>query len=162
MGDRILVPFVTNRSISQDLDAGPWPDTDEAISMQIREAAAAGTDLGLLAVPKASLPQGDLPPIWLDAAVAAGARLGGLKSARYGTSELTLLAWAEITGYRRNSTSVHYTMVVDREGAVCQPKTQLEARFAWNAGDDLIRREDGSIVWANVQGGRVQVVTLRP
>jgi hypothetical protein len=130
--------------------------------MQIREAAAAGTDLGLLAVPKAALPQGDLPPIWLDAAVASGARLGSLKSARYGTAELILLAWAEITGDRRNASSVQYTMVVDREGAVCQPKTQLEARYAFHAGDDLVARADGSVVWANVQSGQVQVVTLRP
>ena len=79
-GDQIISPFVTNRSIAQDLDAGPWPDTDEAISMQIREAAAAGTDLGLLAIPKASLPDGDVTPIWLDAAVASGASLGSLKS----------------------------------------------------------------------------------
>jgi hypothetical protein len=160
--DQIIAPFVTNRSISQDLDAGPWPDTDEAISMQIRDAAAAGTDLGLLAVPKSSLPDGDLAPIWLDAAVASGARLGSLKSAQYGTAELILLAWAETTGDRRNMSSTYYTMVVDREGAVCQPKTQLQASLAFHAGDDLVRRPDGTIVWANVQAGRVQIVTLTP
>ncbi len=162
LGDQIVTPFITNKSISQDLDAGPWPDTDEAISTQIRDAAAAGTDLGLLAVPKSALPDGDLPPIWLDAAVASGARLGSLKSTQYGTAELILLAWAETTGDRRNSSSMHYTMVVDREGAVCQPKTQLQASYAFNGGDDLVRKPDGSIAWANVQGGRVQIVTLTP
>jgi hypothetical protein len=158
----IVVPFITNRSISQDLDAGPWPNTDEAISMQIRDAAAAGTDLGILAVPKAALPGSDLAPVWLDAAVASGARLGSLKSAQYGTSDLILLAWAETTGDRRNASSHYYTMVVDRAGAVCQPKAELPATQAFMAGDDIVRRPDGTLVWGNVQGGRVQVVTLTP
>jgi hypothetical protein len=160
--DDVIAPFITNRSIAQDLDAGPWPNTDMAISMQIRQAAAAGTDLGLLAVPRTMLPSGDLAPVWLDAAVASGARLGSLKAAQYGTSDLVLLGWAETTGERRNLSSRYYTMVVDREGAVCQPKTELPAAQAFMAGDDIVRRADGTIVWANVQAGRVQIVTLTP
>jgi hypothetical protein len=46
LGGEIVIPFTTNRSIPQDLDAGTWPDIDETISDQIREAAASGTDLG--------------------------------------------------------------------------------------------------------------------
>jgi hypothetical protein len=160
--DGIVVPFVTNRSIAQDLDAGPWPDTDEAISMQIRDAAAAGTDLGLLTVPKTALPEGDLPPTWLAPEVAAGARMASLKSAQYGSGELVFLGWAETTGDRRNATSTYYTMVVDRSGAVCQPKTPLAAEHAFMAGDDVVRKPDGSLVWANVQDGAVSVVTLTP
>lgn len=160
--DQLIAPFVTNRSIAQDLDAGPWPDTDETISMQIRDAAAAGTDLGLLPIPKTALPGGDLAPTWLDAAVASGARISSLKSAQYGSGELVLLGWAETTGERFNASSLHYTMVVDRAGAVCQPKTQLPAAQAFTAGDDIVRRADGRLVWANAQGGSVQFVTLTP
>jgi hypothetical protein len=160
--DAIVVPFVTNREIAQDLDAGPWPDTDEAISMQIRDAAAAGKDLGLLAAPKTNLPDGDLPPTWLEPGVAEGARMTSLKSAQYGTGELLFLAWAETTGDRRNSTSRYFTMVVDRAGAVCQPKVELTAENAFTPGDDIVRRADGSLVWANTQGGTVNVVTLTP
>jgi hypothetical protein len=162
IGDQIISPFITNRSISQDLDAGPWPDTDEAISMQIREAAAAGTDLGLLPIPKASLPDGDVTPIWLDAAVASGARLGSLKATRYGTADLILIAWAEITGDRRNQMSKYYTTVVDPAGAVCQPKAELPAMHAFTPGDDIVTKPDGTIVWANITGGRVQIMTLTP
>jgi hypothetical protein len=162
IGDQIISPFITNRSISQDLDAGPWPDTDEAISMQIRDAAAAGTDLGLLPIPKASLPDGDVTPIWLDAAVASGARLGSLKATRYGTADLILIAWAENTGDRRNMSSTYHTMVVDPSGAVCQAKMQLDAMHAFTRGDDLVTKPDGTIVWANVQGNRVQIMTLTP
>jgi hypothetical protein len=160
--DAIVVPFVTNRDIAQDLDAGPWPDTDEAISMQIRDAAAAGKDLGLLAAPKADLPDGDLPPTWLEAGVAEGARMTSLKSAQYGTGELLFLAWAESTGDRRNTTSRYFTMVVDRMGAVCQAKVELTAENAFTPGDDIVRRADGSLVWANTQGGTANVVTLTP
>jgi hypothetical protein len=161
-GDQIIAPFITNRSVAQDLDAGEWPDIDEAISMQIRDAAEAGTDMGLLPIPKSSLPDGDLEPVWLDPQPAEGARLASLKSARYGTGELILLAWAELTGDSRNETATYYTMVVDREGLVCQPKTELDAAFAFNDGDDLVQKPDGSIVWANVQSDQVQIVTLAP
>jgi hypothetical protein len=53
-------------------------------------------------------------------------------------------------------------MVVDREGAVCQPKTQLDPAYALPDGDDLVQRPDGTIVWANVQGSQVQIVKLAP
>jgi hypothetical protein len=162
MGDMIISPFITNRSVAQDLNAGTWPDIDEEISMQISDAAAAGTDMGLLPIPKSSLPDGDLEPVWLTVEISAGARLGRLKSARYGTAELIFLAWAEITGDARRPTYAYYTMVVDRDGAVCQPKTQLEAAHAFNDGDDIVAKPDGGLVWANVQGSQVQIVTLTP
>jgi hypothetical protein len=53
-------------------------------------------------------------------------------------------------------------MVVDRTGAVCQPKTPLDAAYGIGAGDDLVHRADGAIVWSNTVGGRVQIVTLVP
>ena len=161
-GDHIIAPFITNRSVAQDLDAGPWPDTDETISMQIRDAAAAGTDMGLLSIPKSDLPEGDLEPVWLELEVGSGARLASLKSAQYGEGELILLAWAELTGSQRNQVASYYTMIVDVDGAVCQPKTELGAAYAFTDGDDLVRRPDGTIVWANVQNEQAQIVTLTP
>jgi hypothetical protein len=162
MGDSYLAPFITNRSVAQDLDAGTWPDIDETISMQIRDAAAAGTDIGLLPIPKSAIPDSDVTPIWLTLEVTSGARLGSLKSARYGSGEMILLAWSETTGDRRNEVSSYFTMIVDAEGAVCQPKTPLEAAHAFTDGDDLVRHEDGRIVWANVTIDRVQLVMLTP
>jgi len=162
MGDAILSPFITNRSVAQDLDAGQWPDIDEMISMQISEAAAMGTDMGILPIPKSDLPDGDLEPVWLMPDAGAGARLGRLKSARYGTAELIFVAWAEITGSDRSPTYTYYTMVVDRDGAVCQPKTQLDPAHAFNAGDDIVAKPDGSLIWANVQNDQVHIVTLTP
>lgn len=162
LGDQIIVPFITNRSIAQDLDAGTWPDIDEAISMQIREAAANGTDLGLLSVPKSAVPMGGLPAVWLDAQVTAGARLGSLKSAKYGTGDLILLAWAETTGTQRMPVSSYFTMVVDKSGAVCQPKTPLDAMYGFGAGDDFVTRPDGAIVWGNTRGNRINIVSLVP
>jgi hypothetical protein len=163
LGTELAIPFITNRSVAQDLNAGTWPDIDDAISMQIRDAAAAGTDLGLLLVPQeGALPMGDLPPVWLMAAPAAGARLGSLKAAKYGDGGLILIAWAENTGNARMPSSSYHTMVVDRTGAVCQPKTTLTAAQGFAAGDDLIARPDGSIVWANVQSNRIHIVKLVP
>ena len=162
LGDRIALPFITNRSVAQDLDAGEWPDIDETISMQIRDAAEAGTDMGIMFAPKASLPDGDLEPTWLDPQVTAGARLASLKSVQYGDGELMLLAWAELSGEGRNPTATYFTMIVDSDGAVCQPKTELPESFAFNAGDDLVRKPDGRIVWANVQNDQVQIITLTP
>ena len=130
--------------------------------MQIRDAAANGTDLGILPVPKGTLPMGNLTPVWLDAQVAMGARLSSLKSARYGKGELILLAWAETTGTQRMPVANYFTMVIDRAGAVCQPKTPLDAMYAFGAGDDIVARPDGAIVWGNTRGGRVQVITLVP
>ena len=42
----------------------------------------------------------------------------------------------------------------------CQPKTELTAEFAFNAGDDIVRRSDGALVWANVVSNAIRVVTL--
>jgi hypothetical protein len=58
--------------------------------------------------------------------------------------------------------STYFTMVVDRNGAVRQPKTPLDAANGFAAGDDIVARPDGAIVWANTRGGRVQIVTLIP
>jgi hypothetical protein len=163
LGDVVLVPFITNRSIPQDLDAGVWPDIDEAISMQIRSAAQNGTDLGLLVLdPAATIPAAGLAAVWTDPQRPAAARLERLKSARYGTGGLALLAFAEATGSGRTAARSYFTMVVDRAGAVCQAKTPLDAAYAPTAGDDLVRAPDGRIIWANPQGGRIQVVTLTP
>jgi hypothetical protein len=163
LGDEIVVPFITNRSIPQDLDAGTWPDIDDAIAQQIRDAAATGTDLGLLRVPKTGMnPDDALEALWLAPAPAAGTRLESLKAARYGKGGLVLLAWAESTGSNRQTTSQYFTMVVDLMGAVCQPKTPLAAQFSFTSGDDFVRRPDGSIVWATLQGSAVSLVTLTP
>lgn len=160
LGAEIVVPFITNLSISQDLDAGPWPDTDETISMQIRDAAAAGTDLGLMHVTDTQ-PTAELTPVWLDAQPTAGAHLGRLKSARYG-ADMVLLAWAELSGSAFNPVATYYTMVVDRDGGVCQPKTALPAGQGFAGGDDLIEAPDGSIVWANAEGSGIQLLRLLP
>jgi hypothetical protein len=67
-----------------------------------------------------------------------------------------------VTGTSRNATRSYFTMIVDRAGAICQPKTALAAANVYAAGDDFVRRPDGSVVWANVIGSRVSVVTLTP
>jgi hypothetical protein len=162
LGNEIVVPFITNNSIPQDLDAGTWPDIDETIADQIRDAAATGTDLGLLHVPYGATP-GELSATWVPVEVTEGASLVQLKSARYGSGGLILLAWAEQTGSGwQSSVSGYYTMVIDRDGAICQPKTPLDASFAFTSGDDIVRRPDGAIVWANDVGGAIQIVTLTP
>jgi hypothetical protein len=161
-GDFIVMPFITNRSVPQDLDAGKWPDIDETIAMQIRTAASNGTDLGLLSLGKSAMPA-TLEPTWLDPQLPMGARLTSLKSARYGKGELIFLLWAEATGTGRNApAATYFTMVIDRSGAVCQPKTPLDAKFGIGPGDDIVSRPDGAIVWGNTVGGRVQIVTLIP
>jgi hypothetical protein len=161
-GDFLVLPFITNRSVPQDLDAGMWPDIDETIAMQIRMAAANGTDLGFLSLGKSAMPA-TLEPTWLDPQLTMGARLTNLKSARYGKGELILLLWAEAMGSGRSAAApTYFTMVIDRSGAVCQPKTPLDAAFGIAQGDDIVSRPDGAIVWGNTIGGRVQVVTLVP
>jgi hypothetical protein len=163
LGDTILVPFITNRSIPQDLDAGTWPDIDETISSQIRAAAQNGTDLGLLRLPKTgSVAIGGLTATWVETQKAEGARLERLKSARYGSGELTLLAWAESSSSSRTATSGYFTLVIGPDGAVCQAKTPLDAKFAFTAGDDIVRAPDGRLIWANRQGNAIQIVTLTP
>ncbi len=161
--DALVATFVTNRSISQDLDPGPWPDPDPVISDQIEAAADSAADLGMLSIPKSgSLPDGDLTPIWLEAQVADGAHLRSVKSARYGTGQLVLVAWAEVSGSRNDEQRNYFTMVVDREGNVCQPKTPLDDSMAFTEGDDIVLRADGTIVWSIEQAGQIRVVTLTP
>ncbi|HEX9619683.1 MAG TPA: hypothetical protein VF989_06095 [Polyangiaceae bacterium] len=165
LGENVVVPFITNNSVPQDLDAGTWPDIDEAIADQIRAAAANGTDLGLLSVAKGEeLPrEGGLTATFLESGLGEGSRLVRLKSAQYGTGGLILLLWAEATGSGRSSAiSGYYAMVVDANGAVCQAKTELGAGFGFTAGDDVVRRPDGSIVWANAENDAVNIVTLTP
>jgi hypothetical protein len=163
LGDSLLMPFITNNSIPQDLDAGTWPDIDEAISQQIRDAAANGTDLGLLVLPKTGqAPDGQLTAIWLDPARPDGARLQNLKSARYGSGDLVLLAWVEASGQGNAGSQQAFTMVVDRTGAVCQSKTPLGAEYGFTSGDDIVSGPDGKVRWANRAGGGVQLVTLTP
>lgn len=53
-------------------------------------------------------------------------------------------------------------MVVDADGIVCQPRTQLPAGRGWGSGDDIVPAPDGSVVWANSEGGGIQVVRLVP
>lgn len=162
LGDAIAVPFATNRSIPQDLDAGTWPDIDDTISSQISAVAANATDLGLLLVNKGATPE-ELNAIWLEPQLAADASLVELKSAPYGAGGLILLVWAEQTGSGRSAqVAGRYTMVIDRAGAVCQPKTPLDAAYAPPSGDDLVARPDGVITWANAIGSSPQLVTLTP
>jgi len=163
LDDALVLPFITNTSISQTLTPGDWPNIDQTIAAQITAAANNGNKLGLLLVPKAgTIPAGDLAPIWIEPSLAAGARLERLKAVRYGADALVLLAWAEATGTGRTVARSYFTMVVDRSGAVCQAKTALPAANAFTAGDDLVRRPDGSIVWGSVTGTQISVVTLTP
>lgn len=80
--------------------------------------------------------------------------MGGGESARR--------SWYESSSPLRLNSYTYYTMVADREGAVCQPKTQLDAARGFNSGDDIVGKPDGSLVWANVQNDQVQIVTLTP
>lgn len=163
LGTEILVQFITNRSVPQDLDAGSWPNIDQTISAQIRDAAGNGTDLGIFRVPRgAAVPQGGFVATFIDAARPMNARLARLKSARYGMGDLILLAWAELTGTGRSVQTSLYTMVIDPAGMICQPKTPLAAEFLFNSGDDLVRTPNGTILWANSGDGAVRIVTLRP
>lgn len=163
LGPDILVPFITNQSLPQDFDAGVWPDIDEARAQQIEDAAANGTDLGILRLSKqGTLPEDGLSAQWVNTALEAGARLESLKSARYGAGDLILLGWAEARGRGRDRTATHYTMVIDPTGVICQPKIPVPPELAFTGGDDILRRADGSIVWANPHAGRVNLVTLTP
>ena len=161
--DALVIPFITNDSISQTLTPGDWPEIDQEIAGQISDAAANGNKLGLLLVSKTdALPKADLVPVWVDTSLPSGAHLDRLKAARYGAGNMLLLAWAEVADSGRNAARQYFTMVVDRAGAVCQPKTPLPAANAFTAGDDIVRRPDGSLAWANVTNSRISVVTLTP
>jgi hypothetical protein len=161
LSDVIVASFVTDRSIAQTLSAGTWPNIDQNVAMQIAQGAINGTDVGFLLIPKTALPSGDLKPVWVDIAPSSGAHVAYLKSVQYGSGDLILLAWAELTGSQFAPTTTYYTMVVDRTGATCQPKQALDITNGF-AYDDMVRRSDGRIVWANGQGGRVNIVTLTP
>lgn len=169
LGDELILPFITNLSVSPDIDAGEWPDIDESVASQIRDAAANGTDMGLLRVPKTGdLPGGDVPTVWLAPEPADGARLESLHSARYGTGQLVLLLWAEASGGGGGgfggggSSRSWFTMVVDAAGGVCQPKTPLDAAYSVAAGDDIVVAPNGVVYWANAEGGALNLVTLTP
>ncbi len=47
-------------------------------------------------------------------------------------------------------------MVIDAEGAICQPKLALEESYAPSSGDDIVVRSDGAVVWANVQDDAIK------
>lgn len=159
LGGQIIVPFITNRSLSQDLDAGTWPDINDAIADQIRDAENNGTDLGLLSVPNTGInPDDELEATWVATDLASEASLTNLKSARYGTGEVLLLIWAETSGSSRD----YYTMVVDPRGAICQAKTPLDEDLAPSDGDDVVVAPDGRIVWAVIDDGGVRIVALTP
>ena len=163
LDDVLAAPFVTNESISQTLTPGDWPNIDMTIADQISQAAANGNKLGLLLVPKTgTLASGDLAPVWLNPSLTSGAHIERVKAARYGAGALLLLSWAEASGSGRSVTRNYFTMVVDKTGAVCQPKTAVTLANAPTASDDLVRRADGSIVWANVTSNRISVMTLTP
>jgi hypothetical protein len=161
LDDVLVATFVTDRSLPPDLDAGEWPNVDPAVSEQVRDAAANGTDLGLLLLPKGAN-AAPVEPVWVDLAPAAGARITGLKTTRYGAGDLLLLGWAETTGSSFNGASTTYTMVADRAGAICQAKQALADGQSFLQTDDVIRRADGTIVWANAQSGTASLVTLVP
>ena len=161
LSDVIVASFVTDKSISQTLSAGTWPNIDMTIANQIAQGAIDGTDVGFLLIPKTALPAGDLTPVWVNVTPSSGAHIAYLKSVQYGSSDLILLAWQELTGSQFAPTSAFYTMVVDRTGAICQPKQPLDALYGF-AYDDMFRRPDGTVVWANGQGGRANIVTLTP
>lgn len=164
LGENLAIPFLTQRSLPADLDAGTWPNIDEEVANQIRQAERNPTDIGLLLHKKTATP-GLLEPIWLDIAPEDGHRFLRLKSAPYGSSGLILLAWAEAKQTERfweEDISGYYTLVVDPSGAICQPKTQLGAGLSFAAGDDLLVHPSGAILWAQDQEGQVQLVALTP
>jgi hypothetical protein len=161
LSDVIVASFVTDRSIAQNLSAGTWPNIDQSVASQITQGAITGTDVGFLLIPKTALPSGDLKPVWVNVAPSSGARVAYLKSVQYGSGDLILLAWAELTGSQYAPTSTYYTMVVDRTGAICQPRQALDSANGF-AYDDMVRRADGAVVWANAQGGRAHILTLTP
>jgi hypothetical protein len=161
LSQELIMPFITNLSVSPDIDAGQWPDIDETVASQIRDAAANGTDMGLLRVPKSGS-DGEAPTVWLAPELTAGARLVRLKSARYGEGDMILLLWAEASGDNRSESLSYFTMVVEATGAVCQPKTQLDSAYAVTSGDDIVRGPSGQIYWANTEASGLSLITLAP
>ncbi len=164
LGDEIVIPFITNNSIAQDIDAGTWPDIDETVSDQIRAAADNGTDMGLLRVAKDASPDSELPAAWVTPKLTDGTSFVQLKSAPYGDGGLILLLWAERSGSDwRSEVTGYFSMVVDQDGAVCQPRTPFDSQYAFTEGDDIITTPNGTIVWANADtNGEVNIITLTP
>jgi hypothetical protein len=163
LGDTLLAPFITDRALPPDFDPGEWPNGDEAKIEQVREAANHGKDLGFFLVDEASsVPEGGIEPVWVESGRTGDASLENLKSAPYGSGGLVLLIWAEVSGDGQGSSSTYYTMVIDAEGAICQPRLALDPSYAPSSGDDIAVRADGAVVWANVQADTIRVVTLTP
>jgi hypothetical protein len=161
VGDSVIASFVTDKSISQDLSAGDWPNIDMDVSMQIREAAADGVDVGFLSLPKAGPFTKDVTPAWATLPVTPGSRIASLKTVRYGKGDALLVAWTERSVSMRSPKTAFAAAVFDRHAGLCQPKRLLADAQGFTY-DDLVAKPDGSIVWANAFGGQVHVVTLGP
>jgi len=118
---------------------------------------ASATRIGLITVePGQAL--GPLEPRFLEPEKESGATMTYLHAVPYGPSgELILLAFRETA----SRTDRFFTMVVDRAGTVCQPKTELAAEHGF-LGDDFRLRPDGTISWTNAVDDRILVVTLTP
>jgi hypothetical protein len=160
-GDSLIASFATDKSISQDLNAGDWPNIDMDVSMQIHKGAADGVDVGLLIMPKAAPFMTAVTPTWVELPVTAGARIGSLKTARYGKGDALFVAWTELTGSMRSPKTAYAAAVIDRSGGLCQAKQLLPDAQGFTY-DDLVAKPDGSIVWANASDGQVHIVTLMP
>jgi hypothetical protein len=82
--------------------------------MQIRTAAANGTDVGLLTLPKSGAVPKDVMPTWVNLQPAAGARVGSLKTVKYGNTDTLLMEWTELTGSAFRPAATFFAAVVDR------------------------------------------------
>jgi hypothetical protein len=163
LGDNILISFVTNNSIDQNINAGTWPDINEEVADMIRDAAANGNVIGLMTMPKGVDADSALEPVWLNPEISDSTRITRLKSAPYGGEGLTLLMWAESPNTGRNtSIEGYYSMVVNGKGKVCQEKTAVPSANLFTAGDDIVQGPGSSVVWANDESGAITIVTLTP
>lgn len=163
LGTELVIPFITNLSVPADIDAGTWPDIDETVADQIRDAASNGTDLGVMRVSKGSLPEDDgaLEVTWLDVALTDGASLSRLKSAPFGSGLMALL-WAERTGSNRGGSNEFFTMVLGTDLSVVTPKASLDAAYAFSGGDDVVPSSTGSVLWASARDDGIHLVTMNP
>ena len=126
--------------------------------VSVDDGAPTAAQLGLMTLPTDG-GLGLLSINYLPTTPEAGGRMTYLKSAPYGPGDLILLAWKEREA--QGSPATFYTMVVDADGNVCQPKQTLDGQYEF-LGDDFAVRPNGEIVWANAQGGQVNLVTLTP
>lgn len=163
LGTELLIPFITNLSVPADIDAGTWPDIDEAVAEQIRDAAANGTDMGVMVVSKSALPNDDavVDVTWLDVALTEGSSLTRLKAAPFGADKVALL-WAERIGSNRNASNEFFTMVLAHDLSVVTPKASLGAAYSVSGGDDIIGSSNGSVLWASAQDDGIHLVTMNP